>query len=123
VDVQLQFLTACREAKLLGRPGGNVDSIRDGGNVGYAPATINRRLAATSALFAFREIRDSQARNPVPRCRAARMQSGGERSGLLTHVGKPRARSSSRLRARPSMGIISACRQSYRRPMPARPAE
>ena len=50
VDVLLRFLTACREATLPGRPGGNVYSIRDGRNSGYAPATINRRLAAISAL-------------------------------------------------------------------------
>ena len=46
VDVLLRFLTACREATPRGRPGGNVYSIRDGRNTGYAPATINRRLAA-----------------------------------------------------------------------------
>jgi hypothetical protein len=49
VDVLLRFLTACREATLPGRPGGNVYSIRDGRNQGYAPATINRRLAAISS--------------------------------------------------------------------------
>src|SRR5689334_18576493 len=69
VDVLLRFLTACREATLPGRPGGNVYSIRDGRNQGYAPATINRRLAAISSLFAFREMRDPSARNPVPRGR------------------------------------------------------
>ncbi len=98
VDVLLRFLTACREASLPGRPGGNVYSIRDGRSVGYAPATINRRLAAISALFAFREMRDPDARNPVPRGRAARMRSAGERSGLLAHVGKPRPRSKLRVR-------------------------
>jgi site-specific recombinase XerD len=100
VDVLLRFLAACREARLPGRPGGNVYSIRDGRNAGYAPATINRRLAAISALFAFREMRDPDARNPVPRGRAARVRSGGERSGLLAHVGRPRPRS--RLRVRES---------------------
>ena len=72
VDVMLRFLTACREATLRGRPGGNVYSIRDGRNTGYAPATINRRLAAISALFAFREMREPGLANPVPRGRAAR---------------------------------------------------
>jgi len=61
VDVLLRFLTACREATLPGRPGGNVYSIRDGRSQGYAPATINRRLAAISGLFAFREMRDPEA--------------------------------------------------------------
>ena len=98
VDVLLRFLTACREATPRGRPGGNVYSIRDGRNTGYAPATINRRLAAISALFAFREMRDPGARNPVPRGRAGRMRAGGERSGLLAHVGKPRPRSRLRVR-------------------------
>ena len=98
VDVLLRFLTACRAAVLPGRAGGNVYSIRDGRNSGYAPATINRRLAAISALFAFREMRDPAARNPVPRGRAARTRSRGERGGLLGHVAKPKDRSRLRLR-------------------------
>ena len=49
-DVLLRFLTACREAVLPGKPGGNVYSIKDGRSTGYAPSTINRRLAAISAL-------------------------------------------------------------------------
>jgi site-specific recombinase XerD len=98
VDVLLRFLTACREAVVAGRAGGNVYSIRDGRNSGYAPATINRRLAAISALFGFREMRDPSARNPVPRGRAARTAARGERGGLLAHVAKPKARSGLRLR-------------------------
>lgn len=97
-DALLRFLTACREAVLPGRPGGNVYSIKDGRNAGYAPSTINRRLAAISALFAFREIRDPSARNPMPRGRQARARAGGERSGLLAHVGTPKPRSKLRLR-------------------------
>jgi site-specific recombinase XerD len=46
VDVLLRFLAACREAVVAGRAGGNVYSIRDGRNSGYAPATINRRLVS-----------------------------------------------------------------------------
>jgi site-specific recombinase XerD len=98
VDVLLRFLAACRQARLPGRPGGNVYSIRDGRNAGYAPATINRRLAAISALFAFGEMRDPQARNPVPRGRPARMRASGERAGLLAHASKPRPRSRLRVR-------------------------
>jgi site-specific recombinase XerD len=97
-DVLLRFLTACREATPRGRPGGNVYSIRDGRNTGYAPATINRRLAAISSLFAFREMRDPNAQNPMPRGRAARMRAGGERTGLLAHVGRPKSRSKLRVR-------------------------
>src|SRR5205085_10163136 len=85
VDVLLRFLTACREATPPGRPGGNVYSIRDGRNTGYAPATINRRLAAISSLFAFREMRDPDARSPVGSGRAVRLRSRSERSGLLAH--------------------------------------
>jgi site-specific recombinase XerD len=98
VDVMLRFLTACREATPQGRPGGNVYSIRDGRNTGYAPATINRRLAAISSLFAFREMREPGAASPVPRGRAARTRASGERSGLLGHVGKPQPRSKLRVR-------------------------
>ena len=98
VDVLLRFLTACREAALPGRPGGNVYSIRDGRNQGYAPATINRRLAAISSLFAFREMRDPDARSPVGSGRAARLRSRSERSGLLAHTAKPKSRSQLRVR-------------------------
>ena len=98
VDVMLRFLTACREATPRGRPGGNVYSIRDGRNTGYAPATINRRLAAISSLFAFREMREPGLASPVPRGRAARSRASGERSGLLAHVGKPKSRSKLRVR-------------------------
>ena len=98
VDVLLRFLTSCREATLPGRPGGNVYSIRDGRSQGYAPATINRRLAAISSLFAFREMRDPDARSPVGGGRAARLRSRGERSGLLAHTAKPRSRSRLRVR-------------------------
>lgn len=73
-------------------------SIRDGRNQGYAPATINRRLASISSLFAFREMRDPDARSPVVGGRAARLRSRGERSGLLTHVAKPKSRSQLRVR-------------------------
>lgn len=97
-DVLLRFLTACRETVLPGRPGGNVYSIKDGRSTGYAPATINRRLAALSALFAFQEMRDPEARNPVPRGRTARGRSRGERSGLLAHTAKAKPRSRLRLR-------------------------
>jgi site-specific recombinase XerD len=92
-DVLLRFLTACREAVLPGRPGGNVYSIRDGRSTGYAPATVNRRIAAISALFGFWQMRVPTARNPVPRGRQARVSSAGERAGLLAHVAKPKARS------------------------------
>lgn len=97
-DVLLRFLASCRGAMLPGRPGGNVYSIRDGRNAGYAPATINRRLAAISGLYAFRALRDPGLPNPMPRGREARVAVRGERSGLLGHLAKPRSRSRLRLR-------------------------
>jgi site-specific recombinase XerD len=81
VDVLLRFLTACREAVLPGRPGGNVYSIRDGRNTGYAPATINRRLAAISALFAFRQMRDPAARRNIRNDRDISATQSGSRCG------------------------------------------
>jgi site-specific recombinase XerD len=114
-DVLLRFLTACREAVLPGRAGGNVYSIKDaahsrpepagrsapgdaGRNTGYAPSTVNRRLAAISALFAFRQMRDLAVSNPVPRGRQAKGLARGARSGLLAHVAAPAPRSRLRLR-------------------------
>lgn len=98
-DMLLCFLTACREASVQGRPGGNVYSIVDGRNAGYAPTTINRRLAAISGLFGFRQLRDPDAANPVPRGREARAAARGERTGLLAHV-STRPKDRSRLRVR-----------------------
>ena len=97
-DVLLRYLAACRSAVLPHQVGGNVYSIRDGRNVGYAPRTVNRRLAALSGLFAFRCMRDPRAVNPVPRSREARRTGRGERSGLLGHLARPRPRSGLRLR-------------------------
>ena len=97
-EVMLGFLAACRAAVLPGRPGGNVYSIRGGRNAGYAPATINRRLAAVSGLFAFWGLRDPSAPTPVPHGRAAGRVASGQRTGLLAHVAKPKPRSRLRLR-------------------------
>jgi site-specific recombinase XerD len=97
-DVLLRYLAACRTAELPGRPGGNVYSIRDGRNAGYAPATINRRLAAVSGLFAFRQLREPDAPNPVPRGKQARRPSRGERAGELGHLARARPRSPLRVR-------------------------
>jgi site-specific recombinase XerD len=97
-EVLLRFLTHCRTVAHPGRPGGNVYSILDGRNTGYAPTTINRRLAAISALFGFRQMRDPSVGNPVPRGREARRAATAERSGLLAHLAKPRARSPLRVR-------------------------
>lgn len=97
-DVMLRFLAACREAVTPQRPGGNVYSIADGRNTGYAPATVNRRLAAVSGLFQFRQMRDRDAAMPIPRGREARRSARGERSGLLGHLARPKTRSGLRVR-------------------------
>ena len=97
-DVVVRYLAACRSTPVRGRPGGNVYSIRDGRNTGYAPTTVNRRLAAISGFFGYREMLDPDARNPVPRGKEARRAARGERSGELGHLGRPRARSRLRLR-------------------------
>ncbi len=97
-DAIVRYLGACRRAPVRGRPGGNVYSIRDGRSTGYAAKTINRRLAAISGFFGYREMLDPDARSPVPRGREARRATRGERSGELGHLGRPHARSRLRLR-------------------------
>ncbi|MGI5182314.1 tyrosine-type recombinase/integrase [Dactylosporangium sp. CA-152071] len=96
--VLLRYLAFCRTATYRGRPGGNVYSIGDGRNVGYAAATVNRRLAAVSGLFEFTAMRDPAAVNPVPRGPQRRATARGERGGMLGHLA--RARPASRLRVR-----------------------
>ena len=67
-DALLRYLAACRAEP---RPGqhDNVISLASGRASGFAPATINRRLAAVSGLFSFRSMRDPAAVNPVPGAR------------------------------------------------------
>lgn len=97
-DTLLRFLSACREAVLPGQHGANIVDLRSGRSAGYAPATVNRRMAAVSGLFNFRAMRDPKMANPVPRGAAARRTSKGERSGMLGHLARPRARSQLRVR-------------------------
>jgi site-specific recombinase XerD len=97
-DTLLRFLSACREAVLSGQHGGNVVDLRSGRAAGYAPATVNRRMAAVSGLFNFRAMRDPAVSNPVPRGAAARRTAKGERSGMLGHLARPRSRSQLRVR-------------------------
>ncbi|WP_448073962.1 tyrosine-type recombinase/integrase [Georgenia yuyongxinii] len=98
-DTLLDFLHACRQASVPGRPGPNVVSL-DGQRLDrYAATTINRRLAAVSGLFTFVGLRDPAARNPVPKGREGRWQAAGERTGLLAHTTRRRKpRSALRLR-------------------------
>ncbi|HXZ74848.1 MAG TPA: tyrosine-type recombinase/integrase [Streptosporangiaceae bacterium] len=96
-DVLLRYLAANRAGR---RPGQheNVISLASGRAAGFAPATVNRRLAAVSGLFGFRAMRDPDAPSPVPKGAAARRGARGERTGLLGHLAKPRPRSQLRVR-------------------------
>lgn len=95
-DVLLRYLAANRSQRRAG-PGGVIPLAR-GRASGFAPSTINRRLAAVSGLFAFRSMRDPGAVNPVPKGPAARRAARGERTGLLGHLDRPRPRSQLRVR-------------------------
>lgn len=97
-DALLRYLAACRKAQLPNHPGANVVPLRTGRAQGYAPATINRRLAAISGLYSFRAMRDPDAVNPVPKGPAARRSTRAERSGMLAHLNKPKPRSRLRVR-------------------------
>ena len=96
-DVLLRYLAANRSGRRDGQPA-NVIPLGRGTASGFAPATINRRLAAISGLFAFRSMRDPDAVNPVPKGPAARRTARGERTGLLAHLASPKPRSKLRVR-------------------------
>jgi integrase/recombinase XerD len=97
-EVLLDYLRACRDASVPGRPH-NVVSMSGVRADRYAPSTINHRLAAVTGLFAFRTMRDPTAANPVPKGREARRATSAERNGLLGHLAtRPRPRSALRLR-------------------------
>lgn len=98
-DVLLDYLRACREASVPGRPGPNVVTMSGQRVDRYAATTINRRLAAISGLFTFVGLRSPEAKNPVPKGREARWTASGERSGMLAHTARRRKpRSALRLR-------------------------
>jgi site-specific recombinase XerD len=96
-DVLLRYLAACRAEHRRGQHD-NVIWLASGRVTGFAPATINRRLAAVSGLFSFRSMRDPAVANPVPRGPAARRAAAGQRTGLLAHLDKPKPRSRLRVR-------------------------
>lgn len=96
-ETMLRYMAASRTARLPGQDE-RVISLRSGRALGFAPATINRRLAAISGLFGFRSMRDPYAPNPVPKGPAARRAAQGERSGLLGHLARPQPRSKLRVR-------------------------
>jgi site-specific recombinase XerD len=86
-EVLLRFLAACR--------GATVPAVE---REGLAAATVNRRLAAVSGLFAFRAMRDPSMPNPMPTGAAARRVAPGQRDGLLGHLARPQPRSALRVR-------------------------
>ena len=96
-ETLLRYLTANREVRLPGQQD-NVIPLRSGRATGYAPTTINRRLAAISGLFSFRSMRDPDATNPVPKGPAARRSAKRERTGMLGHLHRPKPRSMLRVR-------------------------
>ena len=96
-DVLLRYLAANRTQQRDGKPE-NVIPLARGSAAGFAPATINRRMAAISGLFGFRSMRDPDAVNPVPMGAAARRATRGERAGLLGHLARPKPRSKLRVR-------------------------
>ena len=96
-DVLLRYLSANRTQRRDGQYE-NVIPLARGTVSGFAPATINRRLAAISGLFGFRSMRDPAAVNPMPAGAAARRTVRGERTGLLGHLARPRPRSKLRVR-------------------------
>lgn len=97
-EVMLRYLNACRHATVPGRPGPNVVTLQGHRTDGYAPATVNRRLAAVSGLFTFMVMRDPTVKNPVPRGAETRWHGPEHRSGLLGHLARPQPRSALRLR-------------------------
>src|SRR5215467_10378295 len=96
-DVLLRYLAANRTQQRSGQHE-NVIPLARGSASGFAPATINRRMAAISGLFTFRSMRDPDAVNPVPKGPAARRTAVGERTGLLAHLARPKPRSGLRVR-------------------------
>ncbi|WP_402373930.1 tyrosine-type recombinase/integrase [Isoptericola rhizosphaerae] len=110
----LDYLRACREASVPGRPGPNVVGM-DGRRLDqYAATTINRRLAAISGLFTFAGLRDPDRRNPVPKGREARQLTAGERTGMLAHTRRRRPRRSA-LRLREPRRLPTALTQDEAR--------
>ena len=112
-DVLLRYLAACRAERRDGQHD-NVISLASGRASGFAPATINRRLAAISGLFSFRSMRDPAAPNPVPRGPAARRTPRASGPGCwLTWPGPSRGR---------SCGSASrgGCRAGWTAPRPPR---
>ena len=91
-DALLRYLAANRAERRDGQHE-NVISLASGRAYGFAPATVNRRLAAISGLFSFRSMRDPAARQPGAAwpCRAAD-RAGSEPGCWLTWPAEPRSK-------------------------------
>ena len=84
-DALLRYLAACRAERRAGQHD-NVISLASGRASGFAPATINRRLAAVSGLFSFRSMRDPAAVEPGA---AGPGRAAGRRRGANRAAGSP----------------------------------
>src|SRR5690242_13361870 len=91
-EVLLRFLACCRGAS-TSSGAASAQAPAGGAREGLAAATVNRRLAAVSGLFAFRAMRDPDAPNPMPHGPAGRRVAPGQRDGLLGHLARPQPRS------------------------------
>ncbi len=95
----LDFLAACRQESVRGRPGPNVLDLNGNRTDRLAPASINLRLAAVTGLYEYRAMSDPSCSSPIPKGRPSSWFAPGERSGLLAHT-KRRPAPRSRLRVR-----------------------
>ena len=95
----LDFLAACRQERVKGRPGPNVLDLNGHRRDRLAPASINLRLAAVTGLYEYLAMSDPGLASPIPKGRPSSWFAQGERSGLLAHT-KRRPAPRSRLRVR-----------------------
>ena len=95
----LDFLSACRQETIKGRPGPNVLDLNGQRRDRLAPASINLRLAAVTGLYEYLAMSEPGRSSPIPKGRPSSWFAHGERSGLLAHT-KRRPAPRSRLRVR-----------------------
>jgi hypothetical protein len=99
----LDFLAACGQETVKGRPGPNVLDLNGHRRDRLAPASINLRLAAVTGLYEYRAMSQPGGTSPIPKGRPSSWFAPGERSGLLAHT-KRRPAPRSRLRVRTPRG-------------------
>lgn len=103
----LDFLAACGQETIKGRPGPNVLDLNGQRRDRLAPASINLRLAAVTGLYEYQAMSDPGHASPIPKGRPSSWFAQGERSGLLAHI-KRRPAPRSRLRVRTSRRLPRA---------------